>query len=246
MSAKLKSQIAALQRQLAKSTLNAGNTSVSAASAARAGSKSAKRKARRRAGNSGAAVSYVAPVVRVSNPKVVRNPRGIPADGTIRVKRKEFLASIENGFGYKLIHPSKFAWLKGLATLYDRYVLHSVQVFWKPAVGTNTTGMMMMGIDWDGKSDLTTDEKAKLAVMSAQPCFEVPVWQMGSMSLPKNKLMSRKSYLTETPKEPFEIGDIENYCPGCIMYCCTIPKGTAAGHLWVEIDISFSGPCVSA
>lgn len=228
----LKQQIAALQRKYAKLTVSPSAASTSSGTATQ------RRRKRRGGGSASNAVRYIAPVVRNPVPNQVRRKKGVvPQSGTIRIKRKEFVTEVNKNIlpsGFPL-HPESFPWLKNLAKNFDRIVWHGCTIFYKPAVGTNTSGIFLMGIDWGSNKQQTTTNSF---VASLTPVLEVPVWQLSSLKLPTNKLMTRKAYELSSSNK-----DDNDRLPGYLVWA-PIASTTTIGHVWVEYDVTLSGTTI--
>lgn len=238
----MKKQIAGLQRRLAGLNVSAADTSTGPRSVA---SKSKRRRARRvrgsRSGVSGAA--YAAPRIQSPNPR--GNAPGASADGSIRIRRKEFLAEIKGQTGgvngYKLLTPGSFAWLANLAKAFDRFMVHSMSIHWKAAVGTNRDGLVSYGIDWDSSK---AERMTRQMVLALTPVNDHPVWQSASMPLPKGKLMSRKEYvIRKDGGADSKAGDFD-CMPGYLLYSMTGIEGLVYGEFWVDYDLTLFGTTI--
>lgn len=239
MSGNLKSQIANLQRKLAKLEVN-GSSSNSASSNGGAKKSKSRRRRVRRSFNSSNSATYVAPALRNPNPKKISKQRGAISAGTVRIKKKELFFSVKGqDHSFKSINPFNIPWLSGMAKIFDRYKFHSIKFFWKPAVATTQAGIFMMGVDWDSNTANVTDlDKATKTIAATTPCFEVPVWQLGVFTLPSSKLMTRKEYKIPNKENPDSAYDFQ---PGYLLYMCSAAEGTACGHVWIEYDLSMWG-----
>lgn len=245
MAEQLKNQIAALQRKLARVTLsNAPNT-------AAAGSSGASRRRRRRAraslGSSGMSNTTV-----IANPVQNPNPRAqgrqrrrgasnsiMGGEGSIRVARKEFVMEIKGQMvSYFELWPNRLAWLKGIAGNFDRYRWISVDIEYKPAVGTTANGLIAFGPDWDGGATETTYVRED--VLAATPVCEVPVWQPAKLALPASKLQTRKEYRLRVQKNWDDVTQFDCF-PCFLMVACTGTKDTSVGELWVHYNVEMFG-----
>jgi len=221
MSNSLKTQIAALQRRLSK--MEVGGS---------ASSSKAKPKKKRKVGNGGYAV--VAPRVQRA---VVRS--GASPQGVMEISREELLVAVVATdkstalVGKHKIHPSGLAWLKTLVGSFETYQWLSVQIYWKPAVGTNTDGLIVYGMDWNGNAETARDK-----VQAMTPVSDHPVWQdtrLTPMILPSSRLQSRKFYFTTRLDQ--------DGCPGELGWNCssTGPANKFYGELWIKYRIRFLG-----
>lgn len=233
MSTGLKQQIAGLQRKLAK--LNGPSNAATSNSGPNAPARGARRRTRRNrsgggsAGTGSPANQVVAPKVQNPNPK----GRSAPADGTIRVRRRELLKALkQKDQGAIPLEIADFPWLKKLAAAYDRVRWHGCKLIWRPAVGTAVGGQIIFGPDWDSNSSATTVE----AISCYTPVYESPLWQGGELVLPPSRLMTRTEYFirgdSKTPDADLS--------PAYIVYNLGGNAGDA-GHLWIEYDVTLFG-----
>lgn len=162
--------------------------------------------------------------------------------GVIIVSRTELAVSIDvaaaAGEASKAIKlaPSRncLPWLSRLAGSFDEIIWHSARVFYKPAVGTNFAGSLVIGMDWNAKATDASREKAQ----SCSPAMESAAWQPISMVLPSNRLQSRKFY-------NLSADDAIDQAPGAILYnlkCDTSDKQRFVGDIWIDYKVSLLGP----
>lgn len=211
---------------------------------------SPKKKGRKRGKRSrkGGQASVVAPAMQ--NPNVQstsgtrrRKKRGMSTvDGQMRVSRDELLASVSvpaqkaSIAGIENLTPKSFSWLSNVARSFERCVFHSAQVYWRPAVGTNTDGMICYGVDWNWSAGTPTRE----TVVAKTPAFDHAVWQdtrKQPMILPASKLASRKEYLLDSAQT-------QDTGPGQIVYAAqstVMDKEKFLGELWIRYDITLFG-----
>lgn len=236
--AALKSQIASLQRKLAKLNVGSSGTQANAASSRTPSKRRRMRRSKRSNASAGnPSAGYVAPRVQPTNPRTASKEGGVLSpDGTIRIRRTEFVRAITFGSADKItLKTSSFPWLSGLARNFDRIKWHSCQVRYRPSVGTNEGGQLIMGVDWDSNAISTITMEA---VSASTPVFETPVWQGGVMALPSSRLMSRKEYVVK----PTSSQDTFDGQPGTLMYVVSgTDKTKEAGHLWVTYDVTLFG-----
>lgn len=183
--------------------------------------------------------SYAAPRYQNPNPNAGARYRGISSAGTFRCSRREMIleAFIYPGnSGYFTLNPLQFPWLKGVANSFDKFKFLSLKIHYRPAVGTGVAGALSFGIDWDSQLKDPVDYSY---VSSLTPVNDVPVWQMASMVVPSNKLMSRKEYFVHGNAK---IDDIDT-APGYLVYSSTATATAklVIGHFWADYDIVFSG-----
>lgn len=235
MSGNLKRQIAGLQRKLAKLDGPSATSNNNGGSNGQTPTQR-RRNRRRRAGTfagAGGAGSTSGQVVapKVQNP----NPKGrtVPLDGSIRIRRRELLASLKLGdSGSKALKVADFPWLKKIAAAYDRVKWHRCILTWRPAVGTTTGGQIIFGPDWDSNSTTTTVE----AISCLTPVYESPLWQGGSLTLPPGRLMTRKEYQVRGDTKTADA----DLSPAYIVYNVGGKDGDA-GHLWIEYEVTLFG-----
>jgi hypothetical protein len=137
------------------------------------------------------------------------------------------------GGGYIDLQPKNFSWISGVAKAFERIVWHECHIYWKPAVGTTTNGIIAYGADW-GSNDSSVDKKT---VQACTPVYDHPVWQdtrSRPMVLPRNRLQSRKEYILSGK-------DASDVQPGRIAYYCSASGLTSCGELWVRYRVSFYG-----
>lgn len=239
MASKLKSEIAGLQRKLSKLDVAANNASASAST-----SRGTARKRRNRGRDArvagvnpntpavGAAPAQKSAVSRASR------PRGINADGSIRVSRREYLSEVfmqTDPYAVELVC-SSFPWLNGLSKSFDRVKWHRASIIWRPCVAATTNGSIVIGIDWDSNQGTNKADYGWISCLT--PCMESPLWQPAVMNLPTAKLQSRKEYAIRAyDKAP----DIFDRAPGVLIAMATGSTKSVAGHIWVEYDITLSG-----
>lgn len=149
--------------------------------------------------------------------------------GTVKTTDKQCLEG-------HIIHPKDLAWLGNVAKGFDRYKIHSLKYHWRPSVGTTTNGSFAMGVDWDSNVDATKDTYKK--TMALSPVFDSPVWQSGTLTLPSNKLQSRKEYFLRGDSKTSDF----DMSPGYILLVTEgAPNNTTIGHVWAEYDITLFG-----
>lgn len=173
------------------------------------------------------------------------NAAGVnPSQGEIVVTRSELVGSVAmaaagTGTGSINMYPdsSSFAWLHKLRSAFDRIEWMSATLCWKPFVGTQASGSVAFGVDWNSQPGTTTRAK----VQACTPVYESPVWQSGSLSLPNRYLMTRKVYLLESSV-------LQDKQPGVIVWALAgvvSPKDKDAsivfGEIWCTYKVRLSG-----
>lgn len=232
MSQSLKNQIANLQRKLAKVNVSPNN-----ATTASSGASKSKRRKNRRNNSARSSGNIVAPRTFNANP-ATRNPKGISANGTIRIKKREFLGDVKQGKDlFFTITPQSIPWLSGIDKIFDRHKWHSCVFTWVPSVGTTTDGSIIAGFDWDSFSKAVVSASH---VASCMPVRSTPLWQGFTMALPSSKLMSRKWLQSARDVK----ADEADTCIGYLLYHTSGAPGSddkSAGQFWIEYDITFTG-----
>lgn len=149
----------------------------------------------------------------------------------MRVKHTEFLVNLQGGSSSKSVVTKKFTlgstgltMLDSLSRAFTRFVLHSLHVVYRPAVGTQRDGLAVIAVDWNSEDTAPTD--AKLRVM--QPQIRGPVWQPGKMTLPAAQLQQKRNLMTGDEPFALQLGAID-------------PVATY-GEILVTYDVSMMGP----
>lgn len=234
---KLKNEIAGLQRELARVELGTNNINNTVGpNRSRRGRRGRGRGSR---GGRGAFSNVIAP--RVQNPNVRTPPssRGAPAvnfnQGEFKIRRTEFLKEI-NGqeIGSIMLSVDKFTWLNTLARSFDRITWNSVSLHFKSCAGTNTTGFISYGVDWDSS---TPSSLSRAIVLALTPVMDHPVWQGSTLPLPSNRLMTRREYRIRTGATE----DVYDRGIGYLLYSCTAAKSVMVGELWVSYTATLFG-----
>lgn len=207
-----------------------------------------RRRQRRRARMAGgsAGTAYVAPVVQQA---VMRGAEGgrrgrrrrarggnVNSDGSTVVERREMIVEIKaKSQGAFDLDPKNFSWLKTVSAAYERCEWQMASIFYKPAVGTNVSGLVVYGIDWNSNAPAAPD---RTKVLAYTPVSDHPVWQDAStqpLVLAASKLQSRKEYLLDSTNKV----DVQ---PGQLVYNCTNTDATSLlGELWIHYRIRFFG-----
>lgn len=237
MTARLKKQIAELQRELARIDVSTrpNNTNNNTPS------KSTKRRMRRgRPGRNMGAASTASGFGAAQAQKV--NPR-MPLTrvstaygaGAIRVARNEMLTAVK-ATANKTLSLHNFPWLIGLAKSFDKVVWHKCELEFKSGAASTTAGLVAYGLDWDHSSSYVMSRQS---VLSLTPVNDHPVWQCGKLVLPSSRLMSRSSYtIAYTDNIEKEFGH-SNCSPG--FACWSSTAAAEVGELWISYDLTLFG-----
>lgn len=207
-----------------------------------------------RAANSGNVASGFAsqpnPVVASSGRRRNRNRRNgmgasIGNGGRIVLTRDELLVTVattanktESLFS-KLLKPSSdlMPFLFRLSACYQRIRWRSFHITWRPAVGTNTNGIITYGIAYNNQK--ITDRNG---VTSLTPVNDHPVWQSGNptpLVVPQNMLMTRNWYeLNGTGTDPFDVAIGTFYCG---FTHDSAGASASRGEFWVRYTVEMEG-----
>lgn len=169
---------------------------------------------------------------------------GISSDGRIVVTRCELLFEVTadaaqgtTAFYYALSPAEKrMPWLSKLAKNFSQIVWRSARLEYRPAVGTMKDGSLVIGIDWNPVA--SAPDKAKVQSMS--PNFQVPVWQKKEMTIPSQRLMSRKYYSTESTAQLVD----RVPCEVLGYLSCTADDKNKQyfGDIWIHYSVILQGP----
>lgn len=164
-------------------------------------------------------------------------PALLPADGSIRIKRKELMRGVTTSINkgdYADMYPQAtvLPFLHTLANSYSEIKWHKLVFHWTPSVGTTIDGMVYAGFSFGVKGAEFTKEK----ICTYQPNFMTPVWKPASLVVPSARLMTRLTYTLDAKTEN-DVG------PGC--FCWFVETETAKkayGNFWCEYDVTLIGP----
>lgn len=158
-------------------------------------------------------------------------------DGEILVSRTELLCLIEHKgsvtSGKESLTPDSntMPWLAKLVVAFDRIEWLSASLCWKPFVGTQTSGSIAFGVDWNSA---VSDSITRGKVQSCTPVYETPVWQSGNLTLPRKMLMSRKFYSLGT-------GEPTDKQPGVLVWALAGTTASQLGEIWITYKVRLSG-----
>nr|WQM60698.1 MAG: VP3 protein [Solemoviridae sp. 2] len=173
-------------------------------------------------------------VAETSKPRKRRARNGTGGDGAITVKRTELLCTVDSNATKVIdIFPSDevLPWLNKLIPAFERIVWVSARLEYRPYVGANTSGVVMFGPDWNS-SHSASGKPSKKDVQSTTPCVEGPVWNPCVLSLPPQRLMTRKEYSLQSSdkndKQPCQILLFSN-------------GNTEVGDVWLSYHVRLVG-----
>lgn len=177
-----------------------------------------------------------------------RKKRASATQGSIVVSRKELIktvtleASASDVGGNIILAPSSFTWLAGLAKSFEDYQWQSLRIWWRPAVGTSTSGMIAYGVDWNFSSAgnktcklLHVESPKRNQVVALTPSADHAIWQdttSRSLVLPANLMRTRRWFVLGTEKA--------DLAPGQLAYAATSDAAGAGGKFLGEIWASYS------
>lgn len=160
-------------------------------------------------------------------------------EGEVRIKRNELLVSLDlddtktEQFFVVPLKPTanNLPWLFGLTRSFDQVIWHSAVLTYRPCVGTNSSGIIVIGMDWNFSSN--KDSMTRTHIQSCTPVTETPVYAPTRLVLPRSRLQSRKSYNTNATDN--------DASPGQILAYMRAGKGIMCGDLWMEYDVTLMG-----
>lgn len=156
--------------------------------------------------------------------------------GSIRLKRKEMLTAVtgDDAGGYAVLRPSStvMTFLHSLSNCFTEIKYHSLTIHYVASCGTTTDGLVTVGFKAGTVAAAAENTVTKIASLS--PSLSTPVWSKGSFSVPRDRLMTRKTYV---------LADIGiDGTPGSLLWLCSAAKAKAAGALWISYDVTLLGP----
>jgi hypothetical protein len=122
--------------------------------------------------------------------------------------------------------------LDQFAALYDLYRINSVEVHYRPAVGTTANGIVHMGIDYDASDTPTTISD----ITVLDPSVSVTVYREARIRPEISRLQRLKWYFTTS-------GGTANAVAGFL--CSIISPLASSGEVWCKYDVTFTSPCRS-
>lgn len=146
-------------------------------------------------------------------------------------------ASASESTAGRLLKPTEeiMPFLNRLASCYQRIRWLAVHIYWKPAVGTNTNGLISYGVAYNNQ-----EIKNRSGVLSLTPCNDHAVWQtQGPLVIPQDMLMTRKWYsLNSTGTDKFD-QSIGTFYVG--MTHDNKPTVEARGEFWIRYRVEMEG-----
>jgi len=133
---------------------------------------------------------------------------------------------------------SGLSFLDKISLPFDRYILHSVVVEWKPSCGTTKDGAIVIGVDWDALGNVTSMQN----VQTLLPRIRCPVWQSQSMVIPPSRLMSRRFLFVGASTEAAKLAIADRASFALCVLSTLAEKASPVGEIWVRYKISLEGP----
>lgn len=165
--------------------------------------------------------------------------------GRIVITRDELLvtvattASKADSLFKKLLKPGPdlMPFLYRLGACYQRIRWRSFAVTWRPAVGTNTNGIITYGVAYNNQ-----EIKDRMGVTSLTPVNDHAVWQSGRptpLVVPQNMLMTRLWYeLNGKDTDPFDQALGTFYC----SFTHDVKnQAESRGEFWVRYTVEMEG-----
>lgn len=151
------------------------------------------------------------------------------------ISRSEMLQELKQGAtsGTVFLSPTSFPWLSNLAKVFELWRPTRMQVEWRPAVATSSSGTIAYGVDWAKPQLKEANAVDRAAVLALTPVVDGPVWRMSRLNLPVSILTSRKWFELSTDAHDSNTG------PGALAFSCTY--NGAAGEFWVHYTVHFYG-----
>lgn len=165
------------------------------------------------------------------------------------VKLEANKSEVKGVIYFSLVTDSKLttlvSWLSSFAGLWERVAWLEVEIYWEPACGTTTPGMVTLGVDYDCSTpDIVSIDRAYISQYSPNVSF--PVWQFdergNTIQLRGRALQGRKWYVCND-KSTANLEMIEK-APFALVYFVTGKADTAAqtlGLLRYRYKVRFEG-----
>lgn len=178
------------------------------------------------------------PITSRNRPR--NRPRnGARNDGSIRISRVVKIGEVkaDDKGSFTKAFPCNlrnFTWISKIANAYERVKFHKLGFTYRACVGTNSTGLIAMGFDYDSNASAPTDRDN---VTCLEPFVEVPIWGSPStMMLPQNKLNAVNWYIMDSTDPVLK-------SPGSLLVAVTSDKKSITiGDIFCTYDVTFMGP----
>jgi hypothetical protein len=187
--------------------------------------------------------------VAIAKQNYVNPPIYLPAaNGSIRVKKKEFLTDVVGTSSFSIskypINPASnatFPWLSTLASSFETYKLHSMTFYYQPTCATNNAGYSALMVDYDA-SDPSPQDKKEL--LMNETSVSTSVWAPITMKCDEKLLRALGPDRYTRTKDLGNDEDLKLYDAGNIFFASGNVFGgpTTIGELWVSYDVTLCGP----
>nr|WRQ65929.1 structural protein [Tolivirales sp.] len=181
-------------------------------------------------------------IVRQTQPSF-KSERG----GNIRVQHREYIDDVIGNSAFTIqryeVNPgleAVFHWLYVIAARFESYTINRLRFIYEPTSSTQTSGTVMLGIDYDASDDSPLDKISFMAMKSS--VRSAPWGQVILDCSPKDiHKMAKEKYIRGAALLPNL--DVKTYDVGN-MYAAVQGMATTAavGELYVEYDVTFLTP----
>lgn len=160
--------------------------------------------------------------------------------GGVRVTHSELFATINSSTGFtairSIIQPgsSNFStWLAAQSAQYDQYVLRNLVLEYEPKCGTNNSGTVMIGYDYDPSDRNPINEQAFSTYLGT---LELAPYVEGRTAMVPSAVHATgpRKFLRSGPVS----GDLRTYDCGTIIYATQ--DGPAVPILWGKLWITYT------
>lgn len=163
--------------------------------------------------------------------------------GQIKIAHNEMIMTItttKSGAGKAkttssvLLRPSAFQFAKNLAASFQRYRFDRLAIRYVPGVGTDKTGMISIGVDWD----ITQGAKDRPAIAALTPNLCDSIHLAGRapaiMNIPASRLRGRPWYQVSKTDQDGSPASLH-------VAAETGTEEMTVGEVWVMYTITFDG-----
>lgn len=162
----------------------------------------------------------------------------LSSDGQMTLSKVEFLATIASQSAAETtgsvdLSPSSMSFLSTLFNSFERIKWLKAHIYYKPAVGTVTDGIVSYGCDWD----CTDVKKDRKTISAYTPNKAHAVWQdtqSQPLILPPARLMSRTWYMPES-------ADRLDRMPATLKWALSSGANKTYGELWIAYTVQLQG-----
>lgn len=198
-------------------------------------------------GNGNGAGALVQPVPVVPKKKNKRKKSGSSSQGSgvMRLPSKsEIVCSVIIPKGSTSVNGKcqfdmkSIPYLGRFSDLFERWSVHSLKYEFRTACPTTQGGRIQLGFDWGS----LLENKNRLEISQLSPTAGCAVYKDITLSLPAQKLMSRKMYLTSGAS------DMVDQSPGRLLFSAeaTLERAPTVdfvvGEIWATYSVSLMDP----